>query len=358
VAERLEPKQVATQLANAMARTTNPDVLASLARALAAVAGRLKPNEARDVCAPAATRLAQATVQTATRLAQAMDQRTEPYALGSLAQCLAAVAGRLEPKEAAEVCAPVAALLAQAIAKTNDPEAQVPLARGLAAVAGRLGPQEAAAACAPAVALITQAMAQATSDGHYLAEALAAVVVCLEPQAAAAQLARTMAQTTYGYALDELAPALAAVAVRLEPRVAAAQLSQAMAKTTDYGALEELARGLVAVLTREPREHRCQRIASLPGAVGLALAPASLPLTVAHLAQALESLPDPLPPALLVEVLKHPLCVGEARRAVLDVLGARYERRFADQWEFVRFAEGQKLGLDFTTPPKRPMTDR
>ena len=31
-----------------------------------------------------------------------------------------------------------------------------------------------------------------------------------------------------------------------------------------------------------------------------------------------------------------------------------HRRTFADQWEFVRFAEEQQLGLDFTTPPKRP----
>jgi hypothetical protein len=39
---------------------------------------------------------------------------------------------------------------------------------------------------------------------------------------------------------------------------------------------------------------------------------------------------------------------------VLDALGTRYQRRFADHWEFVRFAEEQKLGLDFTSPPQRP----
>jgi hypothetical protein len=46
--------------------------------------------------------------------------------------------------------------------------------------------------------------------------------------------------------------------------------------------------------------------------------------------------------------------VGAARRAVLDQLGNRYHRTFADQWEFVRYAREQRLGLDFTTPPKRP----
>ena len=56
----------------------------------------------------------------------------------------------------------------------------------------------------------------------------------------------------------------------------------------------------------------------------------------------------------LVELLKHPLCVDQARRVVLDLLGTRYGRIFADHWEFVRFAQQQNLGLDFTTPPRRP----
>jgi hypothetical protein len=50
-----------------------------------------------------------------------------------------------------------------------------------------------------------------------------------------------------------------------------------------------------------------------------------------------------------------PSCIGEARRVVLDQLGNRYRRRFADPWDFVRFAKQQRLGgLDFTTPPRRP----
>ena len=49
-----------------------------------------------------------------------------------------------------------------------------------------------------------------------------------------------------------------------------------------------------------------------------------------------------------------PTCFGAARRVVLDHLGNRYGRRFVNHWAFVRFAREQGLGLDFTTPPKRP----
>ncbi|MGO9466002.1 MAG: hypothetical protein ACLQIB_43755 [Isosphaeraceae bacterium] len=56
----------------------------------------------------------------------------------------------------------------------------------------------------------------------------------------------------------------------------------------------------------------------------------------------------------LVDLLKMPTCIGAARRVVLNHLGNRYGRRFANHWAFVRFAREQKLDLDFTTPPRRP----
>jgi hypothetical protein len=55
-----------------------------------------------------------------------------------------------------------------------------------------------------------------------------------------------------------------------------------------------------------------------------------------------------------VELLKRPKCLCPARRLILDQLGNRCRRPFADVWQFVRSAEEQKPGLDFTTPPKRP----
>jgi hypothetical protein len=70
---------------------------------------------------------------------------------------------------------------------------------------------------------------------------------------------------------------------------------------------------------------------------------------------------DPFPCRLttqeLVELLKMPTCFGHARRIVLDHIGNRYHRHFVNHWAFVRFATDQKLGLDFTTPPKRPDAD-
>jgi hypothetical protein len=55
-----------------------------------------------------------------------------------------------------------------------------------------------------------------------------------------------------------------------------------------------------------------------------------------------------------VELLKHPMLVNQARRIVLDQLGQRYGRRFADLWEFVAWAREHEPNLDLTTLPQRP----
>jgi hypothetical protein len=56
----------------------------------------------------------------------------------------------------------------------------------------------------------------------------------------------------------------------------------------------------------------------------------------------------------LVDLLKMPTSFDDARRLVLEYLGNRYGRRFANHWEFVRFARAQGLNLDLKTPPRRP----
>jgi serine/threonine protein kinase len=396
VAGRLEPEeaarhcaQAARALTQAMTKTTNPVNLNALARGLAAVAGRLEPEEAARHCAQAARALTQATTKTtnspalywlaqglaavagrlepeeaaraANALIQAMTKTADPVAPGYLAQGLAAVAGRLEPREAAR-------LLTQALSKTTESREPGPLAEELAAVAARLEPQEAARHCAQAARALTQAMTRTTDPVNLraLAEGLAAVAGRLEPgeanrhcAQAATTLTQAMTKTTAPFAPGYLAQGLAAVAGRLEPEEAArhcaqaaSALTQAMTRTTSTpAALNSLAQGLAATLTAGARTLPV-RTAGLVGGVAASdrqplLAPATLVL-------ALEPPPCRLSIQQLVDLLKHPLCVDEARRIVLEQLENRYRRHFANHWEFVRFAEQHNLGLDFTTPPQNP----
>ena len=249
-------------------------------------------------------------------------------------------------------------MLTQAMAKTNYPWALSALARGLSEVAARLEPKEAARASAEAAATLTQAMAKTNGPTalqstalRSLAEGLSAVAARLEPKEAAALLTQAMAKTNDPGALRYLAEGLSAVAARLEPKEAAATLAQAMAKTNGPGALRYLAVGLSAALGNAQRDKRAEAVAA---AVGCLYDRQALPGALLLLGPATEPFPCRLSDEQLVELLKHPLCVGTARRAVLDHLGLQHRRTFADQWEFVRYAKEQKLDLDFTSPPKRP----
>ncbi len=391
LAARLEPKeaaavcgQAAAILAQTISKTAEPYALLSLAQGLSVVAARMELKEATVVCG-----------QVAATLTLAMSKTTAPSALQSLSQGLSAVAAWLEPKEAVVVCGQAVATLTLAIGKTIDPSALNFLSKGLSAVTARFEPREAA----QVAATLTLAMSKTTDPSAltFLSQELPAVATRLESKEAAATLTQAMRKNLAVNALPPLAPlaqGLSVVAARMEPKEAAvvcgqaaATLIQAMSKTTDPSALLSLSWGLSAVAAYlEPREaaHAAATLivvmsktpdrsvlVSLSSVLahdpGTRHRPLSVAATVAGLpgpgipfaalasAQpALEPLPPPLPAQMLVELLKQPLCVGEPRRLVLEQLARHYHRSFADQWEFVEYAQNQKLGLDLTTPPQRP----
>ncbi len=107
--------------------------------------------------------------------------------------------------------------------------------------------------------------------------------------------------------------------------------------------------GFLTDATPPQRRRQCVARVALVGtpalhpALGLPLMPATV-----------EPLPCRLGTQDLVELLKMPTCVAEVRQIILDQLGNRYGRRFDTRWDFVRYAQEQGLGLDFTTPPRRP----
>jgi hypothetical protein len=343
VAKRLEPKEAAEAAATLIQVMSSPVNFATvphivktgdrgggggrrgtvnfaaspqLARGLSAVAGRMEPKEA-------ATTLIQA-------MSKAMSSPENYVTLPYLAQGLSAVAKRLEPKEAAWRCGQVATSLIQTMKNATNPYELPPLAQALSAVAGRLEPKEAARLCgqaAPTLIQAIQAMSKAIDPRALprFLEALSALSLSdpleWESREVAMILTEARSRTTIPSALKDLGQALSAVAERLEPKEAArlcaqaaATLIQARSNTTIPRALQDLGQALSAVAARG------------------------------------------LSPQTLVDLLKHPFCVGEARRLVLDQLARHYHRPFADQWEFVDYVQQQKLGLDLTTPPQRAET--
>jgi tRNA A-37 threonylcarbamoyl transferase component Bud32 len=395
-----EARQVYTQaavaLVQAMSQTTNPVVLLSQAEGLAAVTGRLEAGEARKHC-----------TQAAHLLSRAMRRATTPVVSASVAQGLVAVAGQMEAGEARKVCAEATAGLLQALSQAADPlsallavgglttlaphlEAEearkvyaqaavaltgvlrrpkIPMfgpgaAKSLATVTARLDAGEARQVSAQVATTLTRALSQSTdpTTRRNLAEALTAVAGWLEngeAREATAALRQALSQPTDRYTESALAISLLAVAARLEPQEgreaaahAAAALTDALAKTMPTaGGIHAM--DLSASLAREPSATTRKRCVALASTMASCSDLAGALTARALLPDALAPLPDPLPPQDLVDLLKHPLCVGEARRVVLRQLSVHYQRSFADQWEFVRFATEQGLDLDLTSPPRR-----
>jgi hypothetical protein len=54
----------------------------------------------------------------------------------------------------------------------------------------------------------------------------------------------------------------------------------------------------------------------------------------------------------LLELLKHPACVGLTREAVLRELGRQHERSFRSVWDAVAWLQQHRPDLDLNSPPR------
>jgi hypothetical protein len=371
VAARLDAKDagpIATTLVEAMKDPKNRFAMQGLAQGLKAVAARLDAKDA---------------AQAATTLAEDMKVAQDPVALPWLREDLSAVAQRLDAKDAAQL----ANTLLQAMRHAEDPTSL----SLLPAVADRLDAKDAGAVATALVEAMTDPKRPITLR-QGLAQGLKAVATHMEPKdaaRAATTLAQAMKDTDNRLTLDSLSTGLSSLAAGMEPKHAVILLMQVMEDTQDSAVPAALTRlpslaeglsaaaarlepgdaahvattlvraisqartperrgqfadGLVAVLTRDAQSGQRQ--------AGATTVTTRTPFGLAQ--EPLPPLPPPLPARDLVDLLKHPLSVGKARRIVLDQLSRHYERSFADVWEFVDSAEQQRLGLDLTTPPRRP----
>jgi hypothetical protein len=398
VAARLPPAEAAHLLAEALSQETYGDARRRLLAGLSAVSGRLPPTEAAHL------------------LAGALAKETCAYDCGPLAEALSAVSGRLPPAEATAVCRSAARLLADALAKEWSDYKRCLLAEGLSVVSGRLPPAEAAAVCGSAARLLAEAHTKETSAAfnqrlpldlptrYFLARGLSSVSGQLPPAEAARLLAEALAKETDADTCKVLAEGLVTITdgmeraeadriceqalllveqrevsaatwrARMAIQVAASLLVQQLAEEKGRSrALQQVRQTAAApdvnrrgalgsvlpqvdildrLLSEGTPPHRPRGAVATTTAVGLACG-GPLPALAAW-PSAAEPLPCRMTTPELVELLKYPTCIGPARQVVLKHLGNRYGRTFANHWEFVRFAKEQNLGLDFTTPPKRP----
>jgi tRNA A-37 threonylcarbamoyl transferase component Bud32 len=345
LAARMDPKdaaQAAAALARAIQDTRDPAALRELVDGLAAVAARMESKDA---------------AQAAAALIRPIQDTRDPAALRELARALSALAARMESKDAARTAAALIRPIQDAIHDARNPAALRELARALSAVAARMESKDAAQAAAQAAAALARAIQDTRNPAalRELVDGLAAVAARMDPKDAAqtaATLTQAIQDTRNPYALSVLAGGLAAVAARMESKdaaQAAVTVLRIMADMTGPSGSRDSVQLLDALLSTPPGPEVPLRAASVTGA-GAGQLLASLPFLVA----AAEPPPSRLSTQQLVELLKSPACVGVARRVVLDRLGDRYQRHFADLWEFVAWANAHpELNLDLTTPPQR-----
>jgi len=108
--EGMLARGLAKTLAEALSRETDATARFYLASALSGVVGRMDPTEAARICA-----------QAAKTLAEALGRETDAYARSSLASALSTVAGRMDPAEAARVCGSVMSLSVQQLVEKTPP---------------------------------------------------------------------------------------------------------------------------------------------------------------------------------------------------------------------------------------------
>ncbi len=382
----LEPAgPTADKLLTVLSREDDADTLEALAACLAAVAPRLGPARAADALLAAAEkadgnfnfgawaralaavarplgaeRAAGVYARAADRLLAGIRAEANSGARAQLAYTLAALSAWVEPARAAAVCGPAADLVLADVPKNPHPFYRSESVGGLAALAARLEPARAAELAARAAELALDGLQGGVSfERGQLADSLSGLAVYLSPGRAADVIAALIEGGSTQYAEVKLAERLAAVATRLpadhaarvRARAARALLDE-MQNTTGPLVRGPLTDALSVAVGGGVTADRPLAPRAAAFAAGTAPAPqlliAGLPLlrSQAH--------PQPLPPQDLVELLKHPFCVGVARRAVLDALELTYQRPFKDQWEFVEYAQKHQPHLDLLTPPKRP----
>ncbi len=357
VARQMKPAEAARLLVEAIDKTEDPSIRSKLADILSQVARRMEPNEAAEVCARVARHLVRAL--------NTKFERKPPTGFRSeLAESLSRLTWQMKPVAAA-----------RSLVEVLEIEKDEPVARRLAValseVANRMELSEASRVCAPVARILPDLLDKHKAEFRRDASADDPPRV-MGREAAVKEAQRLIAEiidsadtgvTRGGQPFDPLgcAERLVVVAGQMEPALgeetrvrAACLLFRAIPEQPFAGNRQYYAAGLRILTVGLPFSTVNRSGCATYLATGAFSTPHNVLPSLVLLYPHFQPQPRPLPPQALVELLKHPFCVGEARRAVLDALEFTYKRPFKDQWEFVEYAQKHQPQLDLLTPPKRP----
>jgi hypothetical protein len=233
----------------------------------------------------------------------------------------------MEPAEAAR-------MLTDVLARGYlDSEERMPLTKGLSAAMARMEPAEAARVCDRTIRTLLRARSvgpRADWDRPGFDSSVAELL----PRLGARQA-------------NPLAAILAALMGAEQDAAIAADVFSDEPGERDWPSGPAILSRVLTDTSPMQRAAHSLRMAMPRMGLGIGVWPASAALPA-------EPWPCRLTTQELVDLLKMPTCLGRARRVVLEHLGQIHGRRFADHWEFVRFAHENHLSLDFTTSPRRP----
>ncbi len=389
VAEKLGQAQaplIVVWIVKAMKQPAILEAQLAMAEGLQVVAGKLEPDKALDA---------------AWLIVEAMEVPTmSKSARGILGIGLSVVADKLEAVQRPRVATRAADLIAQTMESTEDSYSMRYLAKGLKAVGGELSADQAQQAAERIVAAIQKpglydarpalrdafvavgnrlTMKQAPRVAELIVHGLrnpatgselrgmlleglqivAGKLTLDQGQLIAEQVVHAMRESNANpLCLGALAKGLIVVAdqVTLSERASkpAAQAAEiiikAMRKTTVNSVLNAQAEGLKAVVDKMSREQKF--------VITINLVELMATDSRDELIKTLDFYKARLSVTEIIRILKSPLCVGKARRALLQQLGLQPEinQRFATLWDMVDWIEANRpdLAAELLTPPIRP----
>jgi hypothetical protein len=326
-------------------------VRALYADALAALAGRLAPDQAASL----------ERVLVDALLADLADAKSRPFR-GYLGQALATACGRPGATGAARAAEPLTAALRD---PSTPPTALKPLAAALAVVSGQLPPREASSHVNKAVDVLDSLWAAKTAPlvRMALAEARAALWTRLDPADAAARAKRVAADLEAALRDAKTTPndiagfaiALSAVYNHLDPAerggranvVADALVAALRRPGNDTRIIPQLWEALAALSAHLDRPGAVRTVDVLRAVLD---DPNFQPFAFPSYEKTFKRIAARLDERDLRRLLEHPLAVGRLQRALLDVLAGSKNRSFRSTWDYLDSTESNGNGNDGLSP--------
>jgi hypothetical protein len=326
------------------------EVLLAFAKSLAVIAPQMDEGEAR-----------QAAVAAGQRILEAMERADDNDGLATLGLALGAISPRMGETEGRQATAKAAQRILREL--EGKPALYVPsrLSEALAAVA-RMD-EGAARRAAVAVAQRIQKKEFQRSDLGKDGKALQMVAPWLSEEAAseAAQwILKALDRQTWSQHdlanLYPLAKALGTLSLRLEKAEARRTTATAAKRflqllENDFWSVErDTILGALAAVSLGLDEGEARQVANwILDAVGRGNGGVFM---YDGEERALQDVVSVLTWQEMVELLKHPACVGNARKEVLGQLGRRLNHRFDNVWELVDWLADNAPDVDALSPPR------